>query len=89
VATERGIRALSFLGIGNILPPSFQNNSPHVRPKDYQHAAAKSAPLLRQQPEQQLLKTVMDVHCLPPLVSTKMGEQNTSAWHLLLRYSFK
>lgn len=46
VAEEWGIRALSLLGIGSILPPSFQNNLPHVRPTDYPHAATKSALLL-------------------------------------------
>lgn len=75
MAKEWGIRALSFLWIGNILPPSFQSNLPHVRPKDYPRAATKSA-LLWQQPEQQLLNTVMDLHRLPPLFSRTTTKKN-------------
>lgn len=76
MAKEWGIRALSFLWIGNILPPSFQSNLPHVRPKDYPRAATKSALLLWQQPEQQLLNTVMDLHRLPPLFSRTTTKKN-------------
>lgn len=49
---------------------------------DYQQAATKSAPVLWQQPGQQLLSTVMDLHVLSTLFSkgTKMEEHHTCAW---------